>query len=42
MLFADSRVRAVVAAIGGDHASQLLPLLDWDLIERNPKIVVGY
>jgi muramoyltetrapeptide carboxypeptidase len=40
-LFADPEVRAVVAAIGGDHSCQLLPLLDWELIRANPKIFVG-
>jgi len=41
-LFADPDVRAIVAAIGGDHSYQLLPLLDFDLIRRNPKIFMGY
>lgn len=40
--FADPAVRAIVAAIGGDHSCHLLPLLDWDLIRRNPTILVGY
>jgi muramoyltetrapeptide carboxypeptidase len=40
--FADPNVRAIVAAIGGDHSNQLLPLLDWDLIAANPTIVMGY
>src|SRR5437899_426237 len=40
--FADPSVRAIVAAIGGDHSNQLLPLLDWDLIASNPTIVMGY
>jgi len=41
-LFADPSVRAIVSAIGGNHSCHLLPLLDWDLIRRNPTIVVGY
>lgn len=41
-LFADPSVRAVIAAIGGDHACHLLPLLDFDLIAGNPKIFMGY
>src|SRR5512146_3218741 len=40
--FADPQVRAIVAAIGGDHACHLLPLLDFDLIRRNPKVLVGF
>ncbi len=40
--FADPEVKAIVAAIGGDHSCHLLPLLDWDLIRKNPKIFMGY
>ncbi|HEY3078896.1 MAG TPA: S66 peptidase family protein [Chloroflexota bacterium] len=40
--FADADVQAVVAAIGGDHSCHLLPLLDWELIRRNPTILVGF
>ena len=40
--FADPEVRAIVAAIGGDHSCHLLPLLDWELIRRSPTILVGY
>ena len=41
-MFADRDVKAIVAAIGGDHSCHLLPLLDFDLIARNPKIFMGY
>lgn len=41
-LFADPQVRAVIASIGGNHSCHLLPLLDFDLIARNPKIFMGY
>ena len=40
--FRDPEVRAVVAAIGGDHANQLLPLLDFDLLRASPTIFMGY
>jgi muramoyltetrapeptide carboxypeptidase LdcA involved in peptidoglycan recycling len=40
--FADVEVQAIVAAIGGDHSCHLLPLLDWELIRHNPKILVGF
>ena len=40
--FADRQVKAIIAAIGGDHACQLLPLLDYGLIWQNPKIFMGY
>jgi muramoyltetrapeptide carboxypeptidase len=32
----------VLAAIGGDHAVELLPHLDYDLIRANPKLFQGY
>lgn len=41
-LFADPEVKAIIAAIGGNHSCHLLPLLDWDLIRRNPKVFMGY
>lgn len=41
-MFADPDVRAIVATIGGDHACQVLPPLDWDLIRANPKILLGF
>jgi muramoyltetrapeptide carboxypeptidase LdcA involved in peptidoglycan recycling len=41
-MFADPEVRAIVAAIGGDHSCHLLPLLDFSLIRRNPKVFMGF
>jgi muramoyltetrapeptide carboxypeptidase LdcA involved in peptidoglycan recycling len=41
-MFGDSEVKAVVAAIGGDHSCHLLPLLDFDLIRKNPKVFMGF
>ena len=41
-MFIDPDVRAIVAAIGGDHSCHLLPLLDFDLIRGNPTIFMGY
>jgi muramoyltetrapeptide carboxypeptidase len=40
--FADPTVRAIVTMIGGDHANELLPLLDYALIRANPTILMGY
>ncbi len=40
--FRDPGVAAILTAIGGYNSNQLLPHLDWDLIEANPKIVCGY
>lgn len=41
-LFADRHVRAIFSARGGYGSQRLLPILDFSLIRRNPKIVVGY
>jgi muramoyltetrapeptide carboxypeptidase len=41
-LFADPEVKAIFAARGGNSAGHVLELLDYDLIKRNPKIIMGY
>jgi muramoyltetrapeptide carboxypeptidase len=41
-MFADPDVRAVVCARGGSGAARLLPLLDYDAIRRDPKVLLGY
>jgi muramoyltetrapeptide carboxypeptidase len=41
-MFSDSEVNALVATVGGDHSCHLLPLLDFDLIRKNPKIFMGF
>ncbi|MEL7034168.1 MAG: LD-carboxypeptidase [Cyanobacteria bacterium J06592_8] len=40
--FADPSIKALIATGGGWGSSRLLPLLDYDLIRRNPKIILGY
>ena len=40
-MFADPEVRAVLALRGGWGCNRLLPLLDYELIRKNPKIVMG-
>jgi muramoyltetrapeptide carboxypeptidase len=40
-MFADEQVRAVLAIRGGWGSARLLPLLDWDVIRANPKLLVG-
>lgn len=40
-LFLDPSVHLILAAIGGDHSCHLLPLLDLDIVRRNPKPLVG-
>ncbi len=41
-LFANRKVRALWSARGGSGTAQLLPYIDYGLIARNPKIVIGY
>ena len=41
-LFADDHVDAIMAFRGGYGASRLLPALDYAMIRRNPKILLGY
>lgn len=41
-MFADPAIKAVIAALGGDHSVEMLPFIDWDVIRRHPKIFVGY
>lgn len=41
-MFADSDVKLILSAIGGNHSNQVLKHLDFDLIKKNPKIFVGY
>ena len=40
--FADPRIDAVFALRGGWGASRILPYLDFDVIRKNPKILLGY
>ena len=41
-LFDDRSVKAVMAIHGGWGCARLLPLLDYNLIQRNPKVLIGY
>ncbi len=41
-MFADDSVRAIFCLRGGYGCPRLLPLLDYGLVARHPKIVVGY
>jgi len=41
-MFADKAVKAIVCTRGGSGAARLLPLLDYDAIRRNPKVLLGY
>ncbi len=41
-LFNDPKIHAIFAAVGGYGCARLLPLLDYDIIKDNPKILMGY
>jgi len=41
-LFADKTVKAVICARGGYGSLRLLPLLDYKIIKKNPKVFVGF
>lgn len=41
-MFADKAVKAIVCTRGGSGAARLLPLLDYNAIRRNPKVLLGY
>jgi len=41
-MFADDDVDAIFCVRGGYGSSRILPYLDYDLIARNPKILLGY
>jgi len=41
-MFANPVINAIIASIGGDHSCHLLPLLDFEMIARNPKVFMGF
>lgn len=41
-MFADSEINAIFCAVGGISSNQLLPLMDFELIEKNPKLFIGF
>lgn len=41
-MFADPEVKAIHCVRGGWGCARLLPLLDWSVIARHPKILLGY
>jgi muramoyltetrapeptide carboxypeptidase len=40
--FGNPEVKAVIAAYGGYNSNHLLRYLDWELIQNNPKIFIGF
>jgi len=41
-MFADESIRAVLPVRGGWGCNRILPLLDYDLVAANPKVLMGY
>jgi muramoyltetrapeptide carboxypeptidase len=41
-MVADPDVRGIFAVRGGWGGARILPLLDWDAIRANPKLLIGY
>ncbi len=40
--FSDKSVKGIVCARGGYGCTRILPLLDYDIIRANPKVLIGY
>ena len=40
--FSDSSVKAIISCIGGNDSIRMLPYIDFDVIQKNPKIFMGY
>ncbi len=40
--FADPQVKAILTVIGGFNSNQLFRYIDWELIQKNPKILCGF
>lgn len=40
--FIDGNIKAIISFIGGYHSNEILKYLDFDVIKRNPKILMGY
>ncbi|MFN8354553.1 MAG: LD-carboxypeptidase [Spirosomataceae bacterium] len=41
-MFGDTSVQGILCVHGGWGCARLLPLLDYDIIRRNPKVIIGY
>lgn len=40
--YADKNVKAVMALHGGWAANEILPLIDWQLVQHNPRPLIGF
>ncbi len=41
-MFANPKIKAIICIRGGSGAARILPLIDYDLIRKNPKPLLGY
>lgn len=39
--YLDKNVKAVISIHGGFAANEILPLIDWEVVRKNPKLLVG-
>lgn len=40
--FLDPSIKGIIACIGGDDSIRMLPYIDYEIINKNPKIFLGY
>jgi muramoyltetrapeptide carboxypeptidase LdcA involved in peptidoglycan recycling len=40
--FQDNSIKGIIACIGGNESIRMLPYIDFDIINKNPKILMGY
>ena len=41
-MFANKNIKGIISMIGGFHSNQIVDLLDYDLISKNPKVFIGF
>ncbi len=40
--FSDNTIQGIICAYGGYNSNQLLRYIDWNIIQNNPKVFIGY
>lgn len=41
-MFADKKINGIICARGGYGCARILPMLNYELIKNNPKVIIGY
>lgn len=41
-LYVNSKIDFVIASLGGNYSAEVLPYIDWMLIQKHKKILIGY